>query len=64
MISSDLLNGWGRVLAGLGRSLRKDTLMQIHQAAMALDLEGGGPQAEVSGAAGCRVKPNTSMSPI
>lgn len=36
---------------GLGRTLRKDTLMQIHQAGMSLDLEGGGAQNEVAVAA-------------
>lgn len=43
--------GRGLEALGLGRSLRKDTLMQIHQAGMSLDLEAGGPQMEVAAAA-------------
>ena len=43
--------GRGLEAMGLGRTLRKDTLMQIHQAGMSLDLEGGGAQNEVAVAA-------------
>ena len=35
---------------GLGRDLRNDTLMQIHQARLSIDLEGGGAAQPASGA--------------